>query len=107
MAWDKQWTVPSSDGKREYVVSLDTARGEWACSCKGWTTHVPRRDCKHIKQTLVWYGMRAERNAVRKLEKTVTCEQRSTKKNNRQEKEQQDSGLTEAPQRLIDLPDDD
>ena len=34
---------------KTYVVSL-TEDGEWECSCKAWTTRVPRRDCKHIKK---------------------------------------------------------
>ena len=31
----------------EYIVS-ETEDGEWQCSCKAWTTHKPRQDCKHI-----------------------------------------------------------
>ena len=31
----------------EYIVS-ETEDGEWQCSCKAWTTHKPRIDCKHI-----------------------------------------------------------
>ena len=31
----------------DYIVS-ETVEGEWQCSCKAWTTHKPRRDCKHI-----------------------------------------------------------
>jgi len=30
-----------------YIVS-ETVDGEWQCSCKAWTTHKPRQDCKHI-----------------------------------------------------------
>jgi hypothetical protein len=45
----ERWEIESesSPGKK-YVVSkmLD---GSWACSCIGWTRHVPRRDCKHIE----------------------------------------------------------
>ena len=43
-----QWDVLSSDGKRTYVVSV-TADGQWQCGCMGWTGHMPRKDCKHIK----------------------------------------------------------
>lgn len=35
------------DKPREYIVS-ETVEGEWQCSCKAWTTHKPRIDCKHI-----------------------------------------------------------
>lgn len=31
----------------DYIVS-ETTEGEWQCSCKAWTTHKPRIDCKHI-----------------------------------------------------------
>ena len=45
-----QWQVPSSSNpSKSYTVSL-TMADEWQCSCPGWTTHMPRRDCKHIKQ---------------------------------------------------------
>ena len=44
----QQWQVLSSDGKREYTVSV-TFDNIWSCSCIGWTRHFPRRDCHHIK----------------------------------------------------------
>jgi len=31
----------------DYIVS-ETVEGEWQCSCKAWTAHMPRQDCKHI-----------------------------------------------------------
>jgi len=31
----------------QYMVS-ETEEGEWQCNCKAWTTHKPRKDCKHI-----------------------------------------------------------
>lgn len=40
-------TVTSSNGKRQYAVSLKS--DEWQCACIGWTRHVPRKDCKHIR----------------------------------------------------------
>jgi len=43
-----QWTWPSNSSDKEYTISL-TYEDEWQCSCKGWTMHVPRRDCTHIK----------------------------------------------------------
>lgn len=47
-----QWPVPSSDGKREYTVT-SYADGSFACSCLGWTRHMPRKDCRHIRDVRV------------------------------------------------------
>ena len=33
----------------QYLVGK-TETGTWTCSCKAWTTTVPRKDCKHIKK---------------------------------------------------------
>ena len=50
MEYLNQWTVPSdSNPSDSYTVSL-TYDGKWQCSCKGWTMHVPRKDCKHIRR---------------------------------------------------------
>lgn len=38
--------VKSQTGKGEYQVTLTD--NQWQCSCKDWTRHVPRKDCKHI-----------------------------------------------------------
>jgi len=44
-----QWEAPSkSNPSKKYIISL-TYDGEWQCSCKGWTMHVPRKDCIHIR----------------------------------------------------------
>jgi len=45
--WAKQWVVESQSGPGVYTVSLDHD-GNYACSCPGWTRHMPRMDCKHI-----------------------------------------------------------
>lgn len=45
MTWIKKWDVPSSDGKRTYVVAIKE-NGEYGCSCPAWKFH--RRNCKHI-----------------------------------------------------------
>lgn len=45
--WVERWVVPSYSGNGEYIVAKDN-EGNWACSCIGWTRHVPRRDCRHI-----------------------------------------------------------
>lgn len=37
----------SSPDKTYTVTEYDN--GEWACGCVGWTRHVPRKDCKHIR----------------------------------------------------------
>lgn len=42
------WRVESDSRLgRFYTVSRDVGGG-FACSCKGWTLHTPRRDCRHI-----------------------------------------------------------
>ena len=46
--WVRQWQVPSSKAGKTYIVSLSRF-GDWACSCVGWTSHTPRKACKHIK----------------------------------------------------------
>ena len=44
----KKYEVQGS-AKKPYIVSFSD-EGGWACSCIGWTRHVPRKDCKHIKK---------------------------------------------------------
>jgi hypothetical protein len=48
MTWVQSWLVPSSSGDKNYTVSIDE-KGDYACSCVGWTSHFPRRDCKHCR----------------------------------------------------------
>lgn len=38
----------TSDSGRKYTV-VRTWADKWRCSCPGWTMHVPRKDCKHIR----------------------------------------------------------
>jgi hypothetical protein len=45
--WVRRWTVRGSTGNL-YTVAVDD-EGDYGCSCIGWTRHVPRRDCRHIK----------------------------------------------------------
>lgn len=45
----RQWQVPSSKAGKFYIVSLSRT-GDWSCACPGWTTHTPRKACKHIKE---------------------------------------------------------
>lgn len=45
----EQWKVESeSNPNKSYVVSA-LNDGTYSCACVGWTRHVPRRDCKHIR----------------------------------------------------------
>lgn len=41
--YKEQRVVKSSDGKRDYIVSLNFD-GSYECSCIGWTRHFPRID---------------------------------------------------------------
>jgi hypothetical protein len=57
--WTDQWSYQGS-AKAPYIVSRKGGykgtgyateaqkAAEWACSCKSWTTTVPRQKCKHI-----------------------------------------------------------
>lgn len=47
MIYVKQWEVDSDTSNSTYIVS-QLADGTFQCSCRGWTSHMPRRDCKHI-----------------------------------------------------------
>lgn len=46
--YNAQWKVPNSAHTKSYIVSLP-ALTVYECSCTGWTSHVPRKDCKHIR----------------------------------------------------------
>lgn len=58
MSYTQQWDVPSqsSKGKKFYRVSL-RHDGLMECSCKAWTSTVPREDCKHILRKRLELGM--------------------------------------------------
>lgn len=45
----EQYTEESDSSNTQYTVTYYDD-GSWACSCKRWTTRVPREDCKHIKR---------------------------------------------------------
>lgn len=53
--WAYRYGVCSDSGN-DYVVSCDGARDKWACGCRGWTMHTPRRDCKHITFVKIFHG---------------------------------------------------
>ena len=69
-----QFVVPSESSNREYVVTqfndppFDAEHHpEWACGCRGWTSHFPRRDCKHILYAQSGGALTAEQAVVNKL----------------------------------------
>lgn len=45
--WAKKWDVKGLHGTYKVSVSPDE---QWGCSCRGWTTKIPREDCKHIRR---------------------------------------------------------
>lgn len=54
--WVHRWYEPSdSNPEKLYTVAID-AEGSWGCSCRGWTGHTPRKDCKHIKRVKARVG---------------------------------------------------
>ena len=40
----------SNPNARPYMVSRESYGDVWSCSCRGWTMHMPRKDCKHIRE---------------------------------------------------------
>lgn len=64
--WVKRWVVPSSSGDGEYIVAQDAA-GNFACSCPGWTRHVPRTDCRHIREVKAGGGQTLTEHVIAKL----------------------------------------
>lgn len=57
--WIRKWNVPSDSGNGEYVVSLSD-QDTYGCSCKAWTMHFPRQDCKHIDLVKAGHGDEVE-----------------------------------------------
>ncbi len=47
--YKRQWVVESSSGRGRYTIS-ENFDGTFECSCRGWTGHYPRTDCKHIRE---------------------------------------------------------
>ena len=45
----EQYYEQSDSSDKQYTVTVYDD-GSWACSCKRWTTRVPREDCKHIER---------------------------------------------------------
>lgn len=42
------WKVESDSSPGKFYTVSHYNDDSWACSCVGWTRHVPRRDCRHI-----------------------------------------------------------
>jgi len=57
--WVEQWIVKSESGDGEYTVSKDV-KGNFACSCRGWTCNVQKfcPDCgsqiSRSKESYCW-----------------------------------------------------
>ena len=60
--WTKQWAYQGS-AKEPYIISKKkttdggTSADGWACSCRAFTQHSPRKDCKHIINVKHQYGL--------------------------------------------------
>jgi hypothetical protein len=61
--WKHKWAAPSSSSNDYYIVAepedpteTNSSKDEFgrgpslACGCLGWTRHMPRTDCKHIRE---------------------------------------------------------
>jgi len=53
--YQDQWVVHSSSGKGNYIVSQNFD-GSYECGCRGWTGHMPRTDCRHIRSVRAGEG---------------------------------------------------
>lgn len=59
--WTKQWGYQGS-AKEPYIISKknkidgSTTNDAWACSCRAFTQHTPRKDCKHLVNLKHTYG---------------------------------------------------
>ena len=63
--WKRKWAVPSSSSDGYYTVGEDQD-GNFACSCIGWTHHMPRTDCKHIRE--VHYLLTGKSSSAKTIE---------------------------------------
>jgi hypothetical protein len=68
--------IPSSSGSIKYSIAKDeyfpvTGEGGYACACRGWTSKVPRRDCKHIKLWKRWMEIVSDNELLPGWEVTV------------------------------------
>jgi hypothetical protein len=74
--WTKQWAYQGS-AKEPYIISKKkhvdgrTSSDGWACSCRAFTQHSPRKDCKHIINIKHQFGLgpvNATKHAVANLD---------------------------------------
>lgn len=52
MRYIEKYSIYSETSKRSHIVSK-CDDGSYACDCIGWTSHYPRRDCKHIIEVII------------------------------------------------------
>ena len=112
--WKETWLEPSSKGDVNYTVGV-SYEGNWACACIGWTRHMPRKDCRHIKAVKARVSWPTTLADVRQWARDKSNARRqwtiATKKATRDEgkptKEQQpEPDLLARPMRVIELQDD-
>lgn len=103
--WTKQWGYQGS-AKEPYIVSKKskvdggTSADGWACSCRAFTQHSPRKDCKHIinvKHTYGLGGVTPAKAAIANLDKDEAAAfaefQRQKAQNAKQKPESGDADL--------------
>ncbi len=50
--WVERWTVASATNDQVVYVVARSCDGTMGCSCKGWTLHASRPQCRHIRAVL-------------------------------------------------------
>ena len=87
--WTDQWSYQGS-AKTPYIVSRkwgykgngyateQQKAQEWQCSCKSWTTTVPRADCKHIVAIKLKEGLLKDVTPASYYDKNFYKSERST-----------------------------
>ncbi|MDO8575087.1 MAG: hypothetical protein Q7R78_00075 [bacterium] len=51
MEYTEKYRIYSESSKRTHIVGK-LESGEYTCDCRGWTGHMPRPCCKHIREVL-------------------------------------------------------
>lgn len=46
--YEAHWKVESDSSAGKFYTVSQNFDGSYECSCRGWCTHTPRRDCRHI-----------------------------------------------------------
>lgn len=78
MSWKNKWFVQSSSNPNTTYTVAEDMNGDFACGCVGWTRHVPRKDCKHIRE--VKAGMQKLTQARAKFRQSRTPDYRLSEK---------------------------